>query len=100
MHTGATNGPEAPIGTVGWKHIVAVRTTTGRILYINGVAVSSDSVVNSISNNNAVSYGGCQDNQPYSDSTYKLGSARWYIRALSTAEVLQNFNLERSRYGV
>ena len=87
------------VGT-GWKHVVGVRTTTGRSLYINGTSVATDTTVSTIQNTNSLSFGDCANNTGYGDYRWKFGSFRLYNRALSSTEITQNLNAERTRYGV
>lgn len=89
---GKSNLPE---GT--WGHVVGVLDTTAIRLYLNGVEIGTATTrtINPKSNNN-----------PFyiSTSTYslngKIGISRIYNRALTAAEVAQNFNAQKSRFGL
>lgn len=91
------------INTSSWAHIVATYSSGSRRLYINGNLVSSDSQTGTIDTNaNGISigaYGGYNGSRSYYYNG-EIGLVRVYNRALSAAEVRQNFNAIRGRYGV
>jgi len=84
-----------PEGT--WGHVVAVLDTTVIRIYLNGVEIgtSTTRTINPKANNNPLYISG---------TTYslngKIGISRIYNRALTAAEVQQNFNAQRSRFGI
>lgn len=89
---GKSNLPE---GT--WGHVVGVLDTTAIRLYLNGVEIGTATTrtINPKANNNPLYISG---------TTYslngKIGISRIYNRALTAAEVQQNFNAQRSRFGI
>ncbi len=91
------------INTSSWAHIVGTYTSGARRLYINGNLVNSDSQTGTIATNtNGISigaYGGYNGGRGYYYNG-EIGLVRVYNRALSAAEVRQNFNAIRGRYGV
>ncbi len=93
----------AYLSTSSWAHIVGTYTSGNRRLYINGNLVNSDSQTGTIATNtNGISigaYGGYNGSRGYYYNG-EIGLVRVYNRALSAAEVRQNFNAIRGRYGV
>jgi len=73
-------------------------------IYINGALVisGSDTTVNSTSNNNSLLIGGNGSNGGYTGVYYNgnISNTTIYNRALSSDEVLQNFNSQKNRYGL
>jgi hypothetical protein len=101
FHTTNSLGTQYALSSIGtgWKHIIATRDSNGRKLYVNGTQVNSDSTVDNITSTQNVCYGS-DSNGGYGESTYRLGNARIYSIALNSSQVTQNFNAERSYYGV
>lgn len=98
------NANVVPINT--WTHLVGINNGTnssnGFYVYINGVLAAS-----TIRQNNTVAsinYSVCNLNVGARDSkaTFqgKISQASAYQRALSSQEILQNFNAMRGRYGL
>ena len=91
------------ISTSTWCHVVATYTSGTRVLYVNGVAVNSDSQTGTIATNTSGmsvgAYGGNSGSNAYWYNG-NIGLVRVYNRALSANEVIQNFNATRGRYGV
>jgi hypothetical protein len=82
-----------------WHHIVATTTSSAQVLYLDGVAVATGTRTFV----NAASSDLFQIGRIGSGSEYFGGSitgVNVYNRALSTKEVSQNFNAQRSRFGV
>lgn len=81
-----------------WYYISATYTSGYQAVYING------SVAGSTTRTDTISY----YNQPIWISRANFGGyfggriavTRFYNRALSAAEILQNFNVQRSRFGI
>ncbi len=83
-----------------WQHVVCLMNSTSLLMYVNGILVAtyaiSGPVVPSASN--------------FTIGLSMIGLTRWltgsigitrvYNRALTATEVLQNFNAQRSRYGI
>ena len=74
-------------------------TASSYITYANGVQLSTGSVnfgaAGGSTNSNSIGSDGASPNLQGNISAYKV-----YNRALSTAEITQNFNALRSRYGI
>jgi hypothetical protein len=92
------------IGSVpnnGWSHIVGTYDGTTTRAYLNGVQVYSEAQSGTISDTTYVlgTYG-----QGLADGVHNfhgsLPLSRIYNRALTAAEVLQNFNANRGRFGI
>ena len=85
-----------------WRHVVGTYVSGTRCLYINGSLVSSDAATGTVgTNTNGMSvgvYGGYNGARAY----YFNGSisiVRVYNRALSSTEVLANYNASRIAFG-
>jgi hypothetical protein len=87
------------MNTSNWFQVVGTYTSGSRILYINGVQVSSDTQTGTISTNASGMYIGSYNSGGYYYNG-ALSICRVYNRVLSAAEVLQNFNASRGRYGI
>jgi len=101
--SGSVYFPGAPIG-VGTYHMACTRDGSGNcILYKNGLQVATGTLTGSITagpnfrigmdTNSAGGTGGEQLNG-------KIYSQKVYNRVLTAAEILQNFNAHRGRYGL
>lgn len=94
-----------PVNT--WKHLVAVFDFVAKTLtlYRDGSSVASSSLVgvNQVSNNSPVGIAG---RVPYNADGVQvpfkgtIGIIRFYNKVLTSAEILQNFNTHKTRYGL
>jgi hypothetical protein len=87
-----------------WYQVVGVWTNVANNLielYINGSLIGSTShVYNSIKNTTSPLYLGSFNGGQFSQwLNGKMGVVRLYNKALSSSEVLQNFNADKSKYG-
>ena len=91
------------MNTTNWYQVVGTFTSGTRRLYINGVQVNSDSQSGTIATNtNGMSigvYGGFNGTRGYYYNG-NIAIVKVYNRELTAAEVLQNYNVERSRFGL
>ena len=92
------------MSTSSWAHIVGTYSSGVKTIYINGVPVTSASGITGTigTNTNGISigaYGGYNGGRSYYYNG-EIGIVKVYDRALTAAEVLQNYNAGRSRYGV
>jgi hypothetical protein len=91
------------IDTSSYAQVVGTYTSGSRKLYINGSLVASDSATGTIpSNSGGMSvgaYGGFDGPYGYYLDG-KISIVRVYNRVLTAAEVTQNFNALKGRYGV
>lgn len=98
-----------------WKHVVAIANETQKAVYVNGVLVAgftnhsetSDTPSSGDSNfplaiMTLFPYGQGGGSWPQTSHAIQgeLGMFKMYNRQLSAAEVLQNFNSLRGRYGI
>lgn len=80
-----------------WTHLALIYDATAVSLYVNGLLVST----NSNSPNAILDTGyAITISDDVIPGTYKIANTMVYNRALSTEEVLQNFNATRGRYGI
>lgn len=82
-----------------WHHLVLTKDSTYNKVYVNG------SLTNTVATNGAAVNGGFNFcfGRDYASSRYfngNISSGKLYNRALSSAEVAQNFNALRGRYGI
>lgn len=88
------------ISTSNWAQIVGTYTSGSRITYINGVAVTSDSQTGSLLTNSSGMFIGAYGTGTGYFYNGALSICRVYNRVLSAAEIAQNFNAIRGRYGI
>lgn len=79
-----------------WHHVVVVWTGTTHYHYINGVQYSAGGVTGTGTQNGSVEIGMEGTTRQFSGG---ISLVRVYDKALSAAEVKQNFDATRSRYG-
>ena len=89
---GKSNLPE---GT--WGHVVGVLDTTSVRIYLNGIEIGTATTrtINPNANNNPLYISG-----PTYSLNGKIAISRIYNRALTSTEVLQNYNAYKSRFGL
>lgn len=100
--TGGTDGVSTFVNSTYlnvWSNIVATHDGNSRRIFFNGDQIFSDTnFVAGQNSSNVVSVGG------YSNGNYAFVGAMPYYslynRALSSAEILQNFNAIRGRFGI
>jgi hypothetical protein len=89
------------INTSNWYQVVGTYTSGTRRLYINGIQVNSDTQSGTIATNprgmSIGVYGGFNGARGYYYNG-NLSLCRIYNRALSAAEIQQNYNALKSRY--
>jgi hypothetical protein len=82
-----------------WTHVVATKSSNVLYFYVNGVLYSTASDLNTTFNGNssvyiAQAHGGVNSLYGY------VGESRVYNIALSAAQVLQNYNATKGRFGL
>ena len=84
-----------PEGT--WGHVVGVLDTTAIRIYLNGVEIGTATTrtINPNPNNSPLYISG-----PTYSLNGKIAISRIYNRALTATEVLQNYNAQKSRFGL
>ena len=84
-----------------WVNIMVIRSLTTLSIYSNTVLVLTATVSANLSNSYPLRIG--VEAQPININEYNqqnIGSFKFYNRALSAAEISQNFNALRGRYGI
>jgi len=92
------------MSTSSWAHVVGTYSGGVKTIYINGVPVTSASGVTGTieTNANGISigaYGGYNGGRSYYYNG-EIGMVKVYDRVLTPAEVLQNYNAGKGRYGL
>ena len=85
-----------------WVHLTATYTSGAKVIYRNAVAINSSAAITGTLRQGTNGFG------YYLGSTQAVGEfflgrysvCRMYNRALSAAEVLQNFDSSRGRFGI
>jgi len=84
-----------------WNHIVCTYNGSSKILYVNGVQVASVSASGTINtgqtNQYIGKYGDSGNSYPFNG---RISESRVYNIALSAAQVLQNYNSTKGRFGL
>lgn len=101
-YTNLTASSTTHLNTTQWHHVVGTFTSGNRRLYVNGALVNSDTASGYITTNaNGCSigvYGGFNGARGYWYNG-SIAVVRVYNRQLSDAEVLQNYNALKGRFG-
>jgi hypothetical protein len=91
------------VNTTNWFQVVGTFISGDRRLYISGVLANSDNQTGTIATNtNGMSigvYGGFNGGRGYFYNG-NIAIVRVYNRVLSASEVLQNYNAQKSRFGL
>ena len=82
-----------------WYHLVGVMDTANMYMYLNGVNVGSQTLAEDIGNSASTLKIGCRGDIT-GFGNQQVSNVQIYNRALSSSEVLQNFNNARSRFGL
>ena len=94
------------MNTSNWYQVVGTYTSGSRKLYINGTLVNSDAQTGTIiTNANGMSIGAFGGFNPGGNGrgyyyNGNIASVKIYNRALTAAEIQQNFNATRGRFGI
>ncbi len=88
------------MSTSNWAQVVGTYTSGDRRIYVNGVQVASDALAYTIPTNSSGMFIGAYGTGTGYFYNGALSICRVYNRVLSAAEVLQNFNAIRGRYGI
>ena len=81
-----------------WIGAVTFNTVTGWVLYLNGQQVDTDASTSTFVGGNTVRIGAYNDAANLFDGD--IATAMVYNRALSAAEILQNYNATKSRFNL
>ena len=99
------NDSASQISTGSWSHVVVTGKTDQYFMYLNGklVGQDTDTALTADGNMTRVTIGNSADDDNLSGTGFdgKLGPVSIYKdKALTHAEVKQNFNAQRSRFGI
>mgnify|MGYP000324290763 CR=1 FL=1 len=81
-----------------WCGAVTFNSTTGWVLYMNGVQVDTNSSTTTNSGNGIIRIGAYYDAANMFNGDINI--AQVYNRVLTADEILQNFNAQRGRFGI
>jgi hypothetical protein len=103
--TTSVTSPSFTASTGQWYQIVGVWTNVASSsieLYINGASQGSNShTVASVKNTTSPLYLGSFNNGQFAQwFNGRMGIVRYYNKALTASQVLQNYNADRSKYGL
>lgn len=95
-----TFAPSTYLTVSAWNHIACTYNGSSKIIYVNGaqaVSVSASGTLQTGQTNQYIGkYGNAGDNYPFNG---RIAESRVYNIALSAAQVLQNYNATRTKYG-
>ena len=84
-----------------WNHVVCTYNGSIKIIYVNGVQAASVNASGTLqtgqTNQYIGKYGAATNNFPFNG---RIGESRVYNIALSAAQVLQNYNATKGRFGL
>jgi hypothetical protein len=84
-----------------WNHVICTYNGSIKIIYVNGIQVASvnaSGTLNTGQTNQYIGkYGNAGNNYPFNG---RIGESRVYNIALSAAQVLQNYNATKGRFGL
>lgn len=83
-----------------WYNITATYSSSAKVIYVNGSSVNSTSGGNPLTSVNTDLYIGRDSYLSQYAINGKLSNVSIYDKALTAAEVQQNFNLHRGRFGI
>ena len=93
--------PSTYLTVSAWNHIVCTYNGSSKISYVNGVQVASVAASGTLStggtNQYIGKYGNAANNYPFNG---RIAESRVYNIALSAAQVLQNYNATKGRFGL
>jgi hypothetical protein len=103
--TSSVNSPTFTLNTGTWYQIVGVWTNVASnsiALYINGVSQGSNShaFTSILNSTNPLSIGSYNNGEFPQWWDGRIGITRLYNKALSAGEVLQNYNADKTTYGL
>ena len=92
------------VNTGTWKHLTWVKTGTSLVMYIDGVQDFSSTLLTNVTgfvNSIGTLWGPC-NTSPYYTSLFngQMANIMCYSVALSSVQVLQNYNAQKFRFGL
>jgi hypothetical protein len=101
IQSGPPYGIFIPLNDGVWNYMVQVRQGTSYTLYGNGITnTTSTTIPSSILNSEKIFIGSTNNNLVGYYFKGSIGLVHLYNRALSPLEVLQNYNAQKSRFGL
>lgn len=93
--------PSTYLTVSAWNHIVCTYNGSAKIIYVNGsqvASVAASGTLNTGQTNQYIGkYGNAGDNYPFNG---RIAESRVYNIALTAAQVLQNYNATKSKFGL
>jgi hypothetical protein len=81
-----------------WNHIVCTYNGSSKIMYVNGIQVQSVAASGALPTGQTDQYIGRHSSGYFFNG--RIGESRVYNIALSAAQVLQNYNATKGRFGL
>jgi len=97
------NTPSTTLIDNTWYHLAGTINTTNISMYMNGVLITTSSGISTGITNNSNSIIGWGFDPRFSSGRFFNGSVancQVYNRTLSASEILQNYNAQKSRFGL
>ena len=92
---GSTSGWTLTLNT--WNHVMLTRVSNVAYAYLNGVSKGSKSGFNNSFSSQVLNI---HNGHPGEFTRMLMGAARIYNRGLSQAEITQNYNAQKNRFGL
>ena len=84
-----------------WHFLISIRSGTTHILYADGIDnTTSNTVTSALLDSTTIAFGNWSGGTTNQLFTGNIPSIQIYNRALSSQEVLQNYNAQKSRFGL
>ena len=84
-----------------WNHIACTYNGSSKVIYVNGVQIATVAASGTLNtgqiNQYIGKYGAAGNNYPFNG---RIAESRVYNIALSAAQVLQNYNATKGRFGL
>jgi hypothetical protein len=93
-----TFNPNTYLTVSAWNHIVCTYNGSSKIMYVNGVQVASVAASGTLPTGQVNQYIGRHTGGYFFNG--RIGESRVYNIALSAAQVLQNYNATKGRFGL
>ena len=93
-----TFNPNTYLTVSAWNHIVCTYNGSSKIMYVNGIQVQSVAASGALPTGQTDQYIGRHSSGYFFNG--RIGESRVYNIALSAAQVLQNYNATKGRFGL
>jgi len=94
----STFSPSTYLTVSAWNHIVCTYNGSSKIMYVNGIQVQSVAASGALPTGQTDQYIGRHSSGYFFNG--RIGETRVYNIALSAAQVLQNYNATKGRFGL